>query len=288
MNDKIMVLIAIPIFVITMLLEYWWIHRRSDKNPDDPLGYTLKDTVASLGMGLGFLAIRGLWQLALIPFFYWVYQFRVFEIPRVAWSWFLLVILQDLAYYWYHRTHHEFRFLWASHVNHHSSIHYNLSTALRQSWTASFTEFVFFMPLMFLGFHPLDFLAVGLLNLFYQYWIHTETIVTLGWFEHVFMTPSHHRVHHGTNSQYLDRNHGGLLIVWDKMFRTFEPEDEKVVYGITSNINSYNLIWIAFHEWVGLFRDVLGAESLRMKLQYIFKPPGWVPEKTAPSKVSSL
>jgi sterol desaturase/sphingolipid hydroxylase (fatty acid hydroxylase superfamily) len=141
------------------------------------------------------------------------------------------------------------------------------------------------MPLIFLGFHPLDFLAVGLLNLFYQYWIHTETIGTMGWFEHIFMTPSHHRVHHGTNSQYLDRNHGGLLIVWDKMFGTFEPEDEKVVYGITSNINSYNLLRIAFHEWVGLFQDVRGAKTLRTGLQYIFKPPGWTPQETPASRI---
>ena len=141
-----------------------------------------------------------------------------------------------------------------------------------------FTTLLFYPPICLLGFDPLMLATVGLLNLFYQYWIHTEAIDKIGFLEHILMTPSHHRVHHGTQEQYLDRNHGGMFIIWDKMFGTFEPEQEQVVYGLTKNIDSYNPVVIAFHEWADIARDVKNADSLSDALGYMFKEPGWKPE----------
>ncbi|WP_428028540.1 sterol desaturase family protein, partial [Altererythrobacter sp.] len=193
-------------------------------------------------------------------FYMWLWQFRIFDLGT---AWVVVAIcffLDDLRYYWVHRFGHTIRWVWASHVNHHSSQHYNLSTALRQSWTGTFTfMLVMRAPLILIGFHPLMVLFCGALNLIYQFWIHTEAIVKLPrWFEAVMNTPSHHRVHHGRNARYLDANYAGTFIIWDRLFGTFVPEqaDEKVQYGIVHNIGTFNPLRVAFHEWVGLFRDV--------------------------------
>ena len=262
---------AIPVFVLTMLGE-WWLTRREQAKIR---GYTVKDTAASLSMGLGFLAVNAAVKVVAYGGYYWLYQFRLFEIVPVWWSWLLLLVAEDFCYYWYHRTHHEVRFLWAAHVNHHSSTHYNLSTALRQSWTTPFTGWIFWAPLPLLGF-PVEMLIIQqAISLLYQYWLHTELIGKMGWFGVLFNTPSHHRVHHGRNAEYLDRNHAGIFIIWDKLFGTFEPEQEAVDYGLTKNIHTYNPVRIAFHEWAGMFRDAFKADGWRGRLGYLVMPPGW-------------
>jgi len=190
----------------------------------------------------------------------------------------LLFFAEDFTYYWYHRASHEVRFLWAAHENHHSSERYNLSTALRQSWTTPFTEMLFYWPLPLLGFHPTMLLTQKAVSLLYQFWIHTELIDRLGAAERLFNTPSNHRVHHGSNLEYLDRNHGGILIVWDRLFGTFEPERARVRYGLTKRLESFNPLTIAFHEWSALARDVRRADSWRARLAYVFAPPGWSPD----------
>ncbi len=236
---------AIPFFILTLVVEIVLTSRKHMAS------YTFKDAAASISMGLGNVFI-GLFAKALVlsALTYVYLNFRFFTIPFTWWAWVLVVLADDFCYYWFHRISHENRFFWASHVVHHSSRHYNLSTALRQTWTGSFMSFVFWLPMALVGFHPVMILAQMSVSLLYQYWIHTELIDKMPrWFEAVFNTPSHHRVHHATNPQYLDRNHAGILIIWDKLFGTFEPEVEKPVYGLVKNISTYNPVKIALLEW---------------------------------------
>ena len=268
---------AIPFFFATLALERWLVYRRQRKEGATTtiVGHTTKDSFASLAMGVGFLLVDG--ALKLLPFagLAWLYQFRLFDIPVAWWSWVLLLFAEDFCYYWFHRLHHEVRLLWAAHVNHHSSTHYNLTTALRQSWTTPFTGFIFWAPLPLLGF-PVEMIIIQkAISLLYQYWLHTELIDRMPGFRVIFNTPSHHRVHHGRNPIYLDRNHAGIFIIWDKLFGTFEPESEGVDYGLTKNIQTYNPLRIAFHEWAAMLRDAWNASSLRGRLGYLFMPPGW-------------
>ena len=263
---------AIPFFILTLVIEIVITSRKHMAS------YTFKDAAASISMGLGNVFI-GLFAKALVlsALTYVYLNFRIFTIPFVWWAWILVLLADDFCYYWFHRISHENRFFWASHVVHHSSQRYNLSTALRQTWTGSFMSFVFWLPMALLGFHPVMILAQMSVSLLYQYWIHTELIDKMPrWFEAVFNTPSHHRVHHATNPQYLDRNHAGILIIWDKMFGTFEPELEKPVYGLVKNISTYNPVKIALLEWYRMFRDALTSRtSLANRLKYFIKPPGW-------------
>ena len=207
-------------------------------------------------------------------------RYTKFTIGWAWWAWPVCFVLDDLKYYWVHRFGHRSRWFWASHVNHHSSQHYNLSTALRQTWTGAFTlGFVFALPLVLLGFHPVMIAICGGFNLIYQFWIHTEAIGKMpGWFEAVFNTPSHHRVHHATNPRYLDRNYAGVFIVWDKLFGTFEAErprdEEPIRYGIVKQLGSFNLLWAVFHEWIGMLGDIWRA-PWKHKLSYLLREPGW-------------
>ena len=180
----------------------------------------------------------------------------------------------DFIYYWNHRIEHESRWLWAIHVVHHSSEHYNLSTALRQPVAEVFGMFVPYGLMAFLGFRPSVIETARALNLIYQFWIHTEAIDRMGVLEEVLNTPSHHRAHHGSNQQYLDRNHGGILIIWDRMFGTFEREREKVVYGLTKNINTFNPLRIASHEYQAIASDVARASTWRQRFGSVLLGPG--------------
>ena len=198
---------------------------------------------------------------------------------RLAWA--AAILGWDFVYYWNHRFSHESRWLWAVHVAHHSSERYNLSTALRQPVADSITVAVPYGLLGLLGVRPALIEQARGLNLIYQFWIHTEAIRTLGPLERVLNTPSHHRVHHGSNRRYLDRNHGSILIVWDRLFGTFEPETEPVVYGLTTNIDTYNPARIATHEVVDILRDVADAESWSDRLSYLLRGPGWAYERRA-------
>lgn len=181
----------------------------------------------------------------------------------------------DFIYYWNHRFMHEVRALWAIHVVHHSSEKYNLSTALRQPVADVFGVFLPYGLLARVGVRPALIQQARGVNLLYQYWIHTDVIRRMGKAEEVLNTPSHHRVHHGSNSRYIDRNHGSILIVWDRLFGTFEPEDEAVVYGLTKNINSYNPARIASHEYADMMRDVARSTNWRDRLSFVLRGPGW-------------
>ncbi|MCB0906175.1 MAG: sterol desaturase family protein [Nocardioidaceae bacterium] len=192
---------------------------------------------------------------------------------KLAWT--VAIVGWDFLYYWNHRFSHESRWLWAVHVTHHSSERYNLSTALRQSVAESLTTNVPYGALALLGVRPALIEQARGLNLLYQFWVHTEAIRKIGRVEEVLNSPSHHRVHHGSNRQYLDRNHGGILIIWDKLFGTFEPEDEPVVYGLTKNINSFNPAVIATHEWRDIAEDIASATTWRDRWSFLLRKPGW-------------
>lgn len=263
---------AVPGFVLLVVLEMVWARFRA------PEKYEPRDTLTSLLFGFGSSVAGALTGAFVLAAFVYLYQYRAFTIPFVWWAWIACFLLDDLAYYAFHRAAHRIRWFWASHVNHHSSQHYNLSTALRQTWTGFFAGvFVFRLPLVLIGFHPAMIFFCGGINLIYQFWIHTETIGRLPrWFEAVMNTPSHHRVHHATNPRYLDANYAGVFIIWDKMFGSFTPEvdDEPIRYGIVKQLGSFNLLWGIFHEWVGIAKDVWSA-PWRHKLSYVVRPPGW-------------
>ncbi|RJS46072.1 sterol desaturase family protein [Nocardioides cavernaquae] len=267
---------AIPVFVICLALEaasYYFL-------PDeDELGYSAKDSRTSIAMGLGNVIVNLGWKLVVVAAYAGAFLLAPWHLPADnPLTWIVLFFADDFIYYWYHRTHHTVRVLWASHVVHHSSEFYNLSTALRQPWTP-FSSLPYWIPLALLGFSPWMILLAQSWNLLYQFFIHTERVDRL-WkpVELVMNTPSHHRVHHGSQSQYLDRNYAGILIVWDRLFGTFEPEGERVKYGLTTNIGTYNPVRVATHEFAAIAHDVRRAAGWGDKWRYATKGPGWSPE----------
>jgi sterol desaturase/sphingolipid hydroxylase (fatty acid hydroxylase superfamily) len=265
---------AIPGFIVAMLIELWICRRRRLR------GYEPRDTAASLAMGLGNVAVALLVQAVMAgPLFYWAWEHRLTDLGTGPVAFVASLVATDFVYYWWHRASHEVRFLWAAHENHHSSERFNLSTALRQSWTTPLTTIPFYLVLPLIGFHPLLVLTQTSISLVYQFWIHTEAIDRMPrWFEAVMNTPSHHRVHHGSNVEYLDRNHAGIFIVWDRWFGTFEPERAAVRYGLTKNIGTFNPIAIAFREGWTMLRQAWHAPSLHAAAGYLLAPPGWSPD----------
>ncbi|MBP7063916.1 sterol desaturase family protein [Ferrovibrio sp.] len=270
------VVLAIPAFIALAALEVLLARWRGMD------AYELKDTAASLLMGLVNL-VQGLLFAGLV----WAalqacYAVRLFDLPFNAWTWLALLFAEDLAYYWFHRLSHEHRIWWAAHVNHHSSQHYNLSTALRQTWTGNLAlTWIVWLPLALLGFPPALIVFQKGVSLVYQFWIHTEQLRRLPrWLEWLFNTPSHHRVHHATNPAYLDRNYAGIFIIWDRLFGTFaaERDDEPCRYGIVKNLGSFNPLVIACHEWIEIGRDLAQARNWRERFGYLFGPPGWAPD----------
>ncbi len=267
--------LAIPFFVGAILLELVLVRTGRAKGE-----FETRDTLTSLMMGVGNVVAGLLLGFISFAILMWVWQFRFFDLGVSTWVGLMAFLIDDLRYYWYHRIAHTVRWVWAEHVNHHSSQHYNLSTALRQSWTGHLTGMVILqMPLVLLGVHPAFIAFVYGFNLLYQFWIHTETIGKM-WrpFELVMNTPSHHRVHHATNPRYLDANYAGTLIIWDRMFGTFveELETDKPRYGIVKNLGTFNPVKVAFHEWIGLFRDTFSPGlTPKQRLGYMFMPPGW-------------
>ena len=267
---------AIPFFLATLIIEVAlsiYGNRES---------YTKKDTFASLSMGIGSIGTSLITKGLKSGVFTFLYEYRLIEIPMVWWGIIALLLADDFSYYWFHRMSHKMRYFWASHVVHHSSQHYNLSTALRQSWTGELSgSFMFYAWMPFVGFDPLWILTAQSINLIYQYWIHTEVIRKMPrWFEFLFNTPSHHRVHHGSDLQYLDMNYAGMLIIWDRMFGTFIDETKAPTYGLITNISTYNPARIAFSEWGNLSRDVYKTSGILNKLRCVFAPPGWSPDKS--------
>lgn len=263
---------AVPVFIALILIEIAWARRHA------PHAYEARDMRASLLLGLGSTVEGALVAGAIYAAAQWLYAFRVATVPFAWWSWLALLLLDDFNYYWVHRTGHRVRWLWAAHVNHHTSQHYNLSTALRQTWTGFFA--MSFVPRIwpaFLGFSPAMILTVGAINTIGQFWIHTEAVHRMPrWFEWLFNTPSHHRVHHATNPLYLDRNFAGVLMLWDRMFGTFQPEldSEPARYGVIRQLGTFNVLHSAFHEWKAMLRDFMKA-PLRHKLSYLIREPGW-------------
>jgi sterol desaturase/sphingolipid hydroxylase (fatty acid hydroxylase superfamily) len=271
--------LAIPFFILLILVEMamWKARRR--------VRYETRDAAASLLMGLGNVIAGALTGGIIYALFTWVHGFRLFDFGDVwghAWWAFPIALLaNDFVFYWGHRLGHTSRWFWANHVSHHSSQHYNLTTALRQPWTGLIAGvYLLSLPVICLGVPPaLYFFAAGV-NLTYQFWIHTEAVDRLGPLEWVLNTPSHHRVHHATNPRYLDANYGGILIIWDRLFGTFVAEDpaDPPRYGLVKNVRTFNPLWIAFHEYVSIARDVWRARSLSEARQYVFGRPGWSPD----------
>jgi len=263
---------AVPLFIVAIAIEMVWAARRA------PTAYEPGDTLTSLLMGLG-SSIAGLVVAgAILLGAGWLYAHRMVTVPVTWWSWIAVFVLDDFNYYLFHRSAHRVRWFWASHVNHHSSQHYNLSTALRQTWTGfASLSFVFrIWPALF-GVAPGMLLTVGGINLIYQFWIHTEAVGRMPrWFEAVMNTPSHHRVHHATNPRYLDHNYAGVFIVWDRLFGSFTPErdDDPVRYGIVHQLGTFSLWTVALHEWGAIARDMWRA-PFRAKLGYLLREPGW-------------
>ena len=266
---------AVPVFLGLLLIELLASRLRL---PPGARGYEWRDAFTSLSLGLANVLVTALTKAGATLVFLTAYHFRLFDLGTGWPAWLMLFVADDFCYYWFHRFHHEVRLFWAAHVNHHSSRFYNLSTALRQSWTTPFTGPIFWVPMALLGFHPAMILTAQAVSLIYQFWIHTEFIGRLGPLEWLLNTPSHHRVHHGSNVEYLDRNYGGILIVWDRLFGSFEPERAPVDYGLTTNIDSFNPIRVGFHEWVAMFRDAAHASGWRQRLGHVFQPPGWSPD----------
>ncbi len=274
LKDDQLQIIALPIFILAIVVEW-----RIDEWRQLDL-YKRKDTWVSLSM----LILTGIVEfmpklLAFIVFFY-LHQWSPLQdvVGRQWWAWVILFFLDDFSYYWFHRSNHEVRFFWAGHVPHHSSVKLNYATALRQGVGERVHKYIFWLWIPLLGFDPLMMFTVLSVNLIYQFWVHTELVNRMpNWFEFVFNTPSHHRVHHASNIRYLDCNHGGVLILWDRFFDTFsqELESEPPVYGLTNNIDSYNPAYVATHEYISIVRDVKRANHWKDKLKYIFLAPGW-------------
>tara|TARA_R110001599_G_C12238452_1_gene658634 strand:- start:60 stop:968 length:909 start_codon:yes stop_codon:yes gene_type:complete len=242
--------------------------------------YKLRDTLCSLTMGGFYTVTKLLMKGATLFLMLLMHEYAFFDIPN---SWLAFVaayIIVDFFFYWLHRFIHEIRFGWAAHVNHHSSREFNLGgTALRQSFAEPFMEAFFYGPIVLLGFDPILVLAALELNLIYMFWVHTKKIDKLpAAFEWAFSTPSHHRVHHACNVQYLDKNYGGTFIFWDRLFGTFEREVEQPVFGIPEQISTFNPIKASLHGWIELFSDVRRANGWVNKLLFLVMPPGWAPD----------
>ncbi|MBK6627534.1 MAG: sterol desaturase family protein [Flavobacteriales bacterium] len=266
------IILSIPLFFLLMGIELAW-SAWSGRQV-----YRLNDFIANLGCGIGSQVVGAFTKAVIFAGYLWTYDhLRVFTLPATALTWIVAFLLVDLLYYWFHRLSHEVNFLWAAHIVHHQSEEYNLSVALRQSWWQGLFSWWFYVPMAVLGIHPLLIVTVGAFNTLYQFWIHTKAIGRMGPLEAVFNTPSHHRVHHGSDPKYIDRNHAGTLIVWDRLFGTFQREEEEPVYGITTPLASWDPVKANFHYWGDLFGLAGRCTRWSDKLRVFLKPPGWRP-----------
>ncbi|AKJ70211.1 C-5 sterol desaturase [Pandoraea thiooxydans] len=277
--DPELILLALaPVFLLCIGWEAWYWRRRQQ-----PI-YSLTDTVSNAALALMHQGADKLAWLFVIPVYAWIYtHYRIFTM-RPGWVEFLLLFLvQDLLYYVFHRASHRVRWLWAAHVVHHSSTRLNLSTAFRQSLMYPVAGmWLFWAPMALLGFPPRQIVAIVLLNLAFQFFVHTQAIPRLGWLEYVFNTPSIHRVHHARNPRYIDRNYAGVLVIWDRLFGSFVPENEAdpCEYGIVEQIHSHNPVTLTFHEWRAMLRDFLLLPGWKNKWMAVFGPPEWRRRRT--------
>ena len=260
--------IAIPVFALLIALEAWFLKRENLSE------YDRKDVWTNIFVGFISVVWGALFGLITGYFYLTVYKIAPFKMQMDAWwTWAILLFVDDFAYYWFHRISHEVRFFWNFHVVHHSSNQYNLSVAVRQSWFSGVAHWIFYVPIALLGFPFWAFVIMHGLNLIYQFWIHTKLIGKLGFLERVFNTPSHHRVHHGVNNPYLDKNYAGIFIIWDKIFGTFIEETETPRYGIIKPLATYNPLWINTHGWFEMLAAVKEQKTFRRKLRCIFGSP---------------
>jgi len=268
------VIYALPLFFVALAIEWTVAWRKSL-----PL-YHRQDFFASMGVMLITVVVDLIPKLLGVMLMFACWQASPFQdiVTRAPHWWVVLFFLDDLTYYSFHRANHEVRLMWAGHVSHHNSQYYNYGTALRQGVGERVIKYLFWCPLALLGFDPVMIVTMMSLSLIYQFWLHTETVNRMpGWFEWFFNTPSHHRVHHASNVRYLDRNHAGVLIIWDRLFGTFSAEvpEEPVRYGLTRNIDSFNPVKVSFGEYASIARDIRRSPGWQDALRYLFLAPGW-------------
>lgn len=274
MNPNLPILVAIPFFLVFIGLELYFAKRKNQT------WYRLNDAITNLNIGIG----NQVFSLFIKGILLWSYGhlFHRFAFFRLEFTWYnflLCLLLFDFLFYWAHRWSHEMNFLWGAHIVHHQSEDYNLSVALRQSWIHNLIAFFIFLPIPLLGFVPDVFILAASIHTLYQFWIHTKAIKKLPWWiESWLNTPSHHRVHHGINPQYIDKNHGGVLIIWDRLFGTFQEEGEEVRYGISKKYESWNPAWANLHYYVEMLEKMRQAPTLWLKLKTLWARPGWDPK----------
>jgi sterol desaturase/sphingolipid hydroxylase (fatty acid hydroxylase superfamily) len=285
------VLFAIPFFLVLLILE-WTAARKLESiereavTPAERPGsgaYLRADSWASIRMGLISVATTAGWKFLALLGYAAIYAYVApWHLPATRWyTWVIAILGVDLLYYCYHRCAHRIRLIWATHQAHHSSQYFNFATALRQKWNNS-GEILMWIPLPLLGIAPWVVFCSFSVNLIYQFWVHTERIDKM-WapFEFVFNTPAHHRVHHGMDAEYLDKNYGGIFIIWDRLFGTFRQETFRPHYGLTKQVDTFNVWKLQTHEYLAIARDFRSARRLRDRLGYVFGPPGWLPASAA-------
>jgi len=281
------IVLATPVFFLLIAIEFAVGRARARRGTGRDT-YRLADALNSIGLGMLSqisAVLTGLLRIGIYSAVYSAVALFPLEAAKEFWTtwygWLLALVFYDFCYYWLHRMGHESAVLWAAHVVHHQSQHYNLSTALRQTSSGALFSWIFYLPMAVAGVPPLVFGVVALIDLLYQFWVHTEQVGKLGWFDRWFCSPSNHRVHHAVNDTYLDRNYGGILIVWDRMFGTFREEDERCVYGTRGELRSWDPLWANAEVYWALARDSWHAKSWADKLRVWLKPPGWRPADVA-------
>ena len=276
MDKSFLIFLAIPVFLLMICAEMVYGLLKGKNN------YRLNDTITSINIGLisRFPTILNLGFQGL-TFSYIAKNLNLFQLPvNSIFTWIFAFILYDFLYYWMHRLHHEFKLLWATHVVHHHGEEFNLSTALRQTSTGFLWKWIFFLPILLVGIPSSVFVAVGGLNLIYQFWVHTEHIGKMGWYEKIFITPSNHRIHHAKNPEYIDRNYGGVFILWDRLFGTYceERDDLKPIYGTVVPLQSWNPFWANIEVFVSMIKDSYHTKKWKNKIKIWFANTNWRPE----------
>jgi sterol desaturase/sphingolipid hydroxylase (fatty acid hydroxylase superfamily) len=269
---------ALPVFVLFIALEIISLRVLAEEAPGQYRGVEFHDSRTSIIAGLGSLVVNiGARTLALVGYAA-LFALSPLRLDAQRWyTWLLVLLMVDLLWYCYHRASHRVRLMWAGHQAHHNSVYFNLTTAVRQKWNPWF-ELLFWVPLPLLGVPPWMIFTAFSINLIFQFFVHTERVGTLpAPVEFVFNTPSHHRVHHASDKDYLDKNYGGILIVWDRLFGTYAQETHRPTYGLTKNIDTFNPFKVQYHEYGALWRDVRRAHGWRERFGYVFAPPGWIP-----------
>ena len=267
------VILSIPLYFILIGLELLYTLL---KRPDY---YRVSDAVSNISCGIGDQVVGIFAKVLVIGVYHFLYvNYALFQFEQTIWSFIILFVAADFVYYWVHRSSHEVNFLWAGHVVHHQSEDYNLSVALRQSWFHKFFTFAFYLPLALIGFSTEAFIWANGLNLLYQFFIHTEAVERLGFLEKFMNTPSHHRVHHGRNPKYIDKNHAGVFIIWDKLFGTFQQEEERPVYGVTQPLQTFNPLYANVVHWQAMFQQAAATPNWADRFKTFVKPPGWRPD----------